>query len=72
MIARHSTHLLSHSRMFVRIFFNILGWTVAQQSVIPCREVTGILILTAFTCVFKNPQNEGPSQVIVVVTSLNL
>jgi hypothetical protein len=33
---RHSTHFLSRFIMFVRILLNILGSTVAQQSVILC------------------------------------
>jgi hypothetical protein len=33
---QHSTHFLSRVTMFVRILLNILGSTVAQQSVILC------------------------------------
>jgi hypothetical protein len=53
----HSMHFLSRFTMFVWILLNILGWTVAQQSVILCLRWRRSRILTAYTCAFRNPQN---------------
>jgi hypothetical protein len=52
-----TTHFLGRFTMFVRIFLNIFGSTVAQQSVILCLRWWRSRILTAYTCAFRNPQN---------------
>jgi hypothetical protein len=42
---------------FARILLNILGSTVAQQSVILCLRWRRSRILTAYTRAFRNPEN---------------
>jgi hypothetical protein len=54
---RHSPHFLSRFTMFVRILLNLLGSTVAHQSVILRRRWRRSRILTAYTGAFRNPQN---------------
>jgi hypothetical protein len=57
---QHSAHILSRFTMFVQILLNVLGSTVAQQSVILCLRRQRSRILTACAFVVRNPHALSP------------